>query len=176
MAHPVDDDPVMASAIGRCSNQWTHVETSLARIFAALTQTDFAIAVTVFSVLKSSRSQSELLKKLSKIAPFMTADLRDQLTKYLKTYSALAEARNQLLHNPIGRSVENQVYIMLRSKTPIIGELPYETRPITPSEIDELSAKMRNFNRELIELHRRMIDAHFASLIPRATDHEGRAG
>jgi hypothetical protein len=64
------------------------------------------------------------LKKLAKISAFMTKELRDRLTQNLKTYCALAKARNQLLHNPIERSVENQLYIMLRSPTPTLGELP----------------------------------------------------
>jgi hypothetical protein len=162
MSHPVDDDPVMASAIGRCSNQWTHAEAGLARIFSSLTETNMAVAVTVFSVLKSTRAQSEVLKKLAKIVPFMTKDLRDRLIQILKTYSALAEARNQLLHNPIGRSVENQVYIMSRSKTPVSGELPYHAKPISPSEIDELSAKIKKFNLDLRDLHQAVSDARFA--------------
>lgn len=132
MPHPVDDDPVMASAIGRCSNQWTHAETRLAWIFSHLTKTDIAVAVTVFSFFKATRTQSDVLKKLAKISPFMTRELRDRLTQALRTYRALAEGRNQLLHNPIGRSVENQVYIMLRSQTPVHGELPYQTKPISP--------------------------------------------
>jgi hypothetical protein len=92
----------------------------------------------------------------------MTKDLRDRLIQILKTYSALAEARNQLLHNPIGRSVENQVYIMSRSKTPVSGELPYHAKPISPSEIDELSAKIKKFNLDLRDLHQAVSDARFA--------------
>jgi hypothetical protein len=114
----------MASAIGRCSNQWTHAETALEWIFSSLTKTELTITVTVFSVLKLTRTQSEVLKKLAKISAFMTKELRDRLTQNLKTYCALAKARNQLLHNPIKRSVENQLYIMLRSPTPTLGELP----------------------------------------------------
>jgi hypothetical protein len=152
MPHPVDDDPIMASAIGRCSNQWTHAETRLAWIFSNLTNTDIAIAVTVFSFFKSTRTQRDVLKKLAKLSPFMTEELRERLTKSLKTYCALAEGRNQLLHNPIGRSVENQVYIMLRSQTPAHGELPYHTKPISASEIDELSNSIKTLNLELLDL------------------------
>jgi hypothetical protein len=161
MSHPVDDDPVMASAIGRCSNQWTHAESGLAWIFANLTQTDIAVAVTVFSVLKSTRTQAEVLKKLAKIVPFVTKDLRDRLFKLLKTYSALAEGRNQLLHNPIGRSVENEVYIMLRSQSMVLGEVPYHAKPIAPAEIDELSAKIKKFNIDLRNLHHAITEARF---------------
>jgi hypothetical protein len=162
MPHPVDDDPVMASAIGRCSNQWTHAETRLAWIFSHLTKTDIAIAVTVFSFFKSTRTQRDVLKKLAKISPFMTNELRDRLTQALRTYCALAEGRNQLLHNPIGRSVENQVYIMLRSQTPVHGELPYQSKPISPSEIDELSTNIKNFVLDLRDLEDSIGKARFA--------------
>jgi hypothetical protein len=161
MSHPVDDDPIMASAIGRCSNQWTHAESRLTWIFANLTQTDIVVAVTVFSVFKSTRTQAEVLKKLAKIVPFVTKDLRDRLFKLLKAYSALAEERNQLLHNPVGRSVDNEVYIMLRSPSPVLGELPYHTKPIAPTEIDELAAKIRNLNIDLSNLQHAISDARF---------------
>jgi hypothetical protein len=160
--HPVDDDPVMASAIGRCSNHWTHAETTLAWIFSSLTKTDIATAVTVFSFFKSSRTQRDVLKKLAKISPFMTTELRDRLAQVLRIYGNLAEARNQLLHNPIGRSVEHQVYIMVRSATPVLGEVPYQTKPISPSEIDELSAKIKTFNDDLRDIQQAVSDARFA--------------
>jgi hypothetical protein len=120
-----------------------------------------AIAVTVFSVLKSTRAQAEVLKKLAKIVPFVTKELRDLLFKLLKAYSALAEERNQLLHNPIGRSVENEVYIMLRHPSPVLGEVPYHTKPISPVEIDKLAAKIRNLNIDLSNLHQALSNARF---------------
>lgn len=152
MFHPVDDDPAMASAIGRCSNNWTHAETVLAWIFSSLTNTDHTIAVTVFSFFKSTRTQGDVLRKLAKISTFMTEDLKDRLTHLLKRYSGLAEGRNQLLHNPIGRSVENQIYIMLRSAAPATGEIPYHAKPISPSEIDELSSEIKKFIVDLRDL------------------------
>ena len=154
MPHPVDDDPIMASAIGRCSNQWTHAETRFAWTFSHLTKTD--------SFFKSTRTQRDVLKKLAKISPFMTKDLRDRLTQALRRYCALAEGRNQLLHNPIGRSVENQVYIMLRSQMPIHGEIPYQAKPISPSEIDKLSADIKNFVLDLRDLEDSIGKARFA--------------
>ncbi len=163
MPHPVDDDPAMASAIGRCSNNWTHAETVLAMIFMHLTETDYAIAVTVFSFFKSTRTQKDVLRKLAKLLPFMTADLRDQLTRSLKTYLSLAESRNQLLHNPIGRSVEHQVYIMLRSPIPLPGEVPYQVKPISPSEIDALSAEIKQFVRDLHDLEKAIRTARFTA-------------
>jgi hypothetical protein len=161
MPHPVDDDPVMASAIGRCSNNWTHAETTLAWIFSSLTQTDHTIAVTVFSFFKSTNTQSAVLKKLARISPFMTQDLRDRLTRTLKTYAALAEGRNQLLHNPIGRSITHEVYIMLRTPLPNTGGIPYEAKPIFPSEIDELSAKIKAFVLDLVDLQKAISIAQF---------------
>lgn len=161
MPHPVDDDSVMASAIGRCSNNWTHAETTLAWIFSSLTQTDHTIAVTVFSFFKSTNTQSAVLKKLARISPFMTQDLRDRLTRTLKTYAALAEGRNQLLHNPIGRSITHEVYIMLRTPLPNTGGIPYETKPISPSEIDELSAKIKAFVLDLVDLQKAISRAQF---------------
>jgi hypothetical protein len=152
MSHPVDDDPIMASAIGRCSNNWTHAESVLAWIFGHLTDTTPTIAVTVFSFFKATRTQRDVLNKLAKISPFVTDDLRARLRHVLKTYLALAEERNELLHNPIGRSLENQVYIMLRKTLPEAGTLPYHTRLITPAEIDDLSDRIKRFTSELREI------------------------
>jgi len=166
--HPVDDDPVMASAIGRCSNHWTHAEATLAWIFSSLTKTDIAIAVTVFSFFKSTRTQRDVLTKLAKNSSFMTTELRDRLSQAMRAYLTLAEGRNQLLHNPIGRSVENQVYIMLRNQTPVPGEVPYKAKPISPSEIDELSAKIKTFNADLRDLEQAVSGARFAR--PQDTD------
>jgi hypothetical protein len=146
MSHPVDDDPIMASAIGRCSNNWTHSESALSWIFCHLSNTTPTVAVTVFSFFKATRTQRDVLRKLGKITPFMTDDLNSRLKDALKTYLALAEERNELLHNPIGRSVENQVYIMLRKALPGPGALPYHTKQITPTEIDDLSERIKNFN------------------------------
>jgi hypothetical protein len=149
MTHPVDDDPIMASAIGRCSNNWTHAESVLSWIFSHLTNTTPTVAVTVFSFFKATRTQRDILRKLGKMTPFMTDDLNSRLKDALKTYMALAEERNELLHNPIGRSVENQIYIMLRKAIPEPGALPYHTKSITPAENDDLSERIRNFNLEL---------------------------
>jgi hypothetical protein len=124
--------------------------------------TDIAIAVTVFSFFKSTRTQQAVLKKLARISPFMTMELRDRLTKALRTYCDLAKGRNELLHNPIGRSVENQVYIMLRGQTPIQGEIPYQAKPISPSEIDELSANIKNFVLDLLDIEDSIGKARFA--------------
>src|SRR5438045_7366203 len=104
----------MASAIGRCSNNWTHAEATLSSIFRHLTSTTLPVTVTVFSFFKSTRTQRDVIRKLCKITPFMTDELNTRLNDALKTYLGLAEERNELLHNPIGRSVENQAYIMLR--------------------------------------------------------------
>ncbi|WP_156433490.1 hypothetical protein [Bradyrhizobium retamae] len=161
MTHPVDDDPSMASAIGRCSNNWTHAETTLAWIFCHLTNTTPTVGVTVFSFFKATRTQQDVLRKLGKMTPFMTDDLNLRLKDALKTYVALAEERNELLHNPIGRRVENQVYIMLRTALPTPGELPYRTRPITPTEIDDLSTRIRTFNLELRAVEGAIRDAKF---------------
>jgi hypothetical protein len=164
MSHPVDDDPIMASAIGRCSNNWTHAESALSWIFSHLTDTTPTVAVTVFSFFKQTRTQREVLKKLAKMAPFMTDDLNSRLKDALKTYLALAEERNELLHNPIGRSVENQVYIMLKKPLPEPGELPYHSKKITPTEIDDLSERIKNFNLVLRAVEQAIRDAKIAHL------------
>jgi hypothetical protein len=161
MQHPVDDDPIMASAIGRCSNNWTHAESVLSWMFSHLTNTTPPVAVTVFSFFKSTRTQRDILTKLGKITPFMTDDLNSRLKDALKIYIALAEERNELLHNPIGRSLENQVYIMLRTARPEPGAIPYHTKSITPAEIDDLSERIKNFNLELRAIENAIRDARF---------------
>lgn len=132
-------------------------------IFMELTEIDYAIAVTVFSFFKSTHTQRSVLKKLAKQVSFMTDELRDRLNGTLKAYLSLAEGRNELLHNPIGRSVEHQVYIMLRSSAPLAGETPYLAKPISPSEIDALSVKIKELVRELYDIDRAIRAARFAA-------------
>jgi hypothetical protein len=161
MQHPVEDDPVMAAAIGRCSNNWTHAEAVLSSMFGYLTDTTTTIAVTVFSFFKSAHTQADVLRKLARITPFMNDDLNSRLKGALKSYLRLAEERNELLHNPIGRSVENQVYIMLRKRLPEPGELPYHAKPITPTEIDDLSERIKNLNSEIRAIEQAVCTAKF---------------
>jgi hypothetical protein len=148
--HPVDDDPVMASAIGRCSNAWTHCEAILTRIFASLTGLELKTAVIIFSAFRATRTQSEVLQKLIRLGDF-PKNLSDQLAADLKLYQQLAERRNELLHNPIGRSVENQIYIMLRAPQRE-GDIPYFAKPIEPAEIDNLADQIRGLTTSLLEI------------------------
>ena len=158
-SHPVDDDPIMASAIGRCSNSWTHAETTLAWIFVHLTDMKYAVAVTVFSFFKATRTQRDVLKKNGKITPFMTNELNKQLADALKAYCRIAEERNQLLHNPIGRSVENQVYQMIRTTLPNVDEVPYEMKLISPAEIDGLTKRIKDMTFDLRVVERAISEA-----------------
>jgi hypothetical protein len=133
----------LASAIGRCSNNWTHAEIRLASIFGHLTNTTLTVAVTVFSFFKATHNQRSVIKKLCKITPFITDDLNTRLNCALKEYIALAEARNELLHNPIGRSVENEVCIMLRTTIPDANKIPYHTKPLRQPKL-MISQKDKN--------------------------------
>jgi hypothetical protein len=101
------------------------------------------------------------------MAPFMSDGLRIQLNVCLRGYLGLAEARNELLHNPIGRSVENQVYIMLRSKSPEPGKVPYHTKPITPAEIDDLSQRIKNLKVQLREVEKAIQAAKYSPPLSR---------
>jgi hypothetical protein len=51
---------------------------------------------------------------------------------------------------------------MLRSPTPTLGELPYRTKPISPAEIDDPSAKIKQSNVDLRNLQKAISDARFA--------------
>jgi hypothetical protein len=118
-----------------------------------------SVGVTVFSFFKATHTQQAVLRKLGKMTPFMTDDLNSRLKESLKTYIALAEERNELLHNPIGRSLENEVYIMLRKMAPEPGALPYHAKQIKPAEIDNLSERIRNFNLTLRAVERAVSEA-----------------
>jgi hypothetical protein len=56
----------------------------------------------------------------------------------------LADERNRLLHNPIG--INEQLYIMLRAKSPQPGAIPYRTEAISIETIDILSSRIATFN------------------------------
>src|SRR5438270_642419 len=71
---PVDENPELAAAIGRCSNNWAHAESRLAVIFCLLSKTDLTTAVTIFSFFKATRMQTDVLKRLGKISPLMTPE------------------------------------------------------------------------------------------------------
>jgi hypothetical protein len=51
---------------------------------------------------------------------------------------------------------------MLRTQTPVHGELPYQTKPISPSEIDELSTNIKNFNLDLRDIEDSIRKARFS--------------
>jgi hypothetical protein len=152
MPGPVDESIELAAAIGRCSNDWTHAETQLALLFSVLSKMEMTSAVTVFSFFKNVRTQSEVLKRLAKVSPIGVSDENLQiLSRILRLYEDLAVERNKIGHNPIGRTPdENALYIMLRRKSPPVGELPYETAPISIEAIDRISARIKKFNLILI--------------------------
>jgi hypothetical protein len=141
---PVDENTELAAAIGRCSNNWAHAETRLVFIFCLLSKTDLTIAVTIFSFFKATRMQIDVLKRLGKISPLMTSEKSELLTDLMKEYQSLAQERNRLLHNPIGMSEE--LYIMLRDNSPVLGTIPYKTEAISIEMIDDLSSRISIFN------------------------------
>jgi len=51
---------------------------------------------------------------------------------------------------------------MLRSQTPSHGEVPYQSKPISSSEIDELSNSIKTLNRDLRDLQDLISKARFA--------------
>lgn len=154
MPGPVDENIDLAAAIGRCSNDWSHAEYQLALLFSVLSKMDITSAVTVFSFFRSVRTQSEALKQLAKVSPLnLSGDNLRTLGRLMKLYEDLAGRRNKIAHNPIGRTPdENALYIMLRRKSPPIGELPYESVPISVEEIDELATEITTFNVALMAL------------------------
>jgi hypothetical protein len=121
---PVDEDIQLAAAIGRCSNNWAHAETRLAIIFCLLSKTDLTTAVIIFSNFRATRTQSDVLRQLGKISPLVSPQQLQLLTDLMKEYQFLADDRNRLLHNPIG--MNEQLYIMLRDKSPQVGAIPYK--------------------------------------------------
>jgi hypothetical protein len=147
---PVDSDIELAASIGRCSNNWAQAETRLAIIFCLLSKTDLTTAVTIFSFFKATRMQIDVLKRLGKISPLMTPHKLELLTDLMKEYQSLAEGRNRLLHNPIGMNEE--LYIMLRDRSPDPGAVPYKTEAISIQTIDDLSSRISVFNLKAIML------------------------
>ncbi len=141
---PVDENIELAAAIGRCSNNWAHAETRLTIIFCLLSKTDLTTAVTIFSFFKATRTQSDVLKRLGKLSPLVTLEKFELLTDLMKEYQSLADERNRLLHNPIGMNEE--LYIMLREKSPQPGTIPYKTEAISIESIDDLSSRIAVFN------------------------------
>jgi hypothetical protein len=152
---PVDENIELAAAIGRCSNNWAHAESRLTILFCILAGTDLTTGVIIFSHFRATRAQSDVLKRLSKLSPLMTPPRLELLNDLLKEYQSLADERNQLIHNPIGRA-EDELYIMLRDKTPLSGSIPYKTEPISIELIDDLSMRISTFNLKALILNQAM--------------------
>lgn len=152
---PVDNDIELAAAIGRCSNDWAHAEYMLAVLFSILDPLDLTTAVTIFSCFKSTRAHAEVLNRVAAVSPLkLSATDKAALKKTLREYEEIAHERNKIAHNPIGISPEEQeLYIMLRRKNPGIGELPYETQPISAKMIDALALRIQEFNMMIIVLN-----------------------
>jgi hypothetical protein len=147
---PVDNNIELAAAIGRCSNNCAHAESRLVIIFCLLSKTDLTTAVTIFSSFKATRTQIDVLKRLGKISPLMTAEKFELLADVMKEYQRLADERNRLLHNPIG--MNEALYIMLRDNSPDPGAIPYKTEAISIEAIDDLSSRISGFNLKAIIL------------------------
>jgi hypothetical protein len=156
---PVDENTELAAAIGRCSNSWAHAESRLAIIFCLLSKTDLTTAVTIFSFFKATRMQIDVLKRLGKISPLMKPQKLELLTDLMKEYQSLAGERNRLLHNPIGMNEE--LYIMLRDKSPDPGAIPYKTEAISIEAIDDLSSRISGFNLKAIILSQEISGIRF---------------
>jgi hypothetical protein len=123
---------------------WAHAETRLAIIFCLLSKTDLTTAVIIFSNFRATRTQSDVLRQLGKISPLVSPQQLQLLTDLMKEYQTLADERNRLLHNPIG--MNDQLYIMLRDKSPQAGAIPYKPEPISIETIDNLSSRIAMFN------------------------------
>jgi hypothetical protein len=147
---PVNENIELAAAIGRCSNNWAHAESRLAIIFCLLSKTDLTTGVAIFSFFKATRMQIDVLKRLGKISPLVTAEKFELLTDLMKEYQGLAHERNRLLHNPIG--INEELYIMLRDNAPDPGTVPYKTEAISIEAIDDLSSRISGFNLKAIIL------------------------
>jgi hypothetical protein len=156
---PVDEDIQLAAAIGRCSNNWAHAETRLTILFCLLSKTDLTTAVIIFSCFKATRTQSDVLKRLGKISPLVNPQQFELLAGLMKEYQTLADERNRLLHNPIGMNEE--LYIMLRDKSPQPGAIPYKTEAISVESINDLSSRIATFNLKATILGNAISGLHF---------------
>ena len=145
MGAPLDDDAELAAALGRMVGAWSHLEYRLTVLFAMLTEMDLNMAAAVFDFFKSTSTQIDVMRRVSRLSPRATDKSRASLGTALKTYQRLAPLRNALAHNPFGWDDPEQtdVYIMEKTKgVPGFDGLPYRKRQITVEKVNDLRAEI----------------------------------
>lgn len=163
MAHPVDDNPELAAAIGRMTNKWGHVEYRLALIFSMLAGLDLATGPTIFDFFKSTSIQKQVLLRLARLAPFCTDTITSTLEDVLIEYENLAKERNEISHNPFGQTLEQELYIMVKLKKPKAGESVYFAKPIAIEDINSAAVKIEALTVKFLAVLDLVWEAKFGS-------------
>lgn len=148
MNTPVDDDPALAASIGRATAHWSLVELQVQTMFWHLLDTPLQVAVAVFSFFKTVRTQRDVLVRLAKIAFKDHPAGVEAVRTTMKSYVALSERRNALIHAPFGLDGKENppsLYKMLRATE---GEFPYRTEPISTPAIDALTDEIKSLGKD----------------------------
>ena len=144
MTSPLKADKELAAALGRMTGAWSHIEVLLTMLFMLLTRMPFILAAGIFDFFRNTHMQSRVLKRVAELGTVYNETNRALLKEVLGEYQALADRRNELAHNPFGWSEPETLsglYVMNKTQgKPGIDGIPYQTRPVTVQEIDQLTA------------------------------------
>jgi hypothetical protein len=153
MGAPLDDDPELAAALGRMVGAWSNLEYLWTLQFAKFTGMELNMAAGVFDFFKSTRTQCDVLRRLGKISPQSSDEIREGLKIALKLYQELADRRNMLAHNPFGWTTgdEPELYIMEKTKgVPWPDGIPFRRTPIKVEDLNDLRDDIQVLMRTMI--------------------------
>ena len=92
--------PDLTSAIGNCIALWSYADNEIANLLGILLETDSEVAIEVFSKLRRSASQIEVLGSAAKIK--LAGEDLEFYTAMISAYASLEQQRNALAHGCFG--------------------------------------------------------------------------
>lgn len=160
----VDDDPVLAAAIGRATAHWSALELELLSLFSLFSGLHDTRGAAIFGFFKSVRTQGDMILTLAGLCPSTTPESLTLLNTFMRDYQAAAGKRNRLLHNPFGLNEDGTPYQMVRRKQFRRAEKWYELRNTSEAEINAFGEEIRFLRAKGHELWRQFLIAEIRNV------------
>lgn len=166
MANPIDDDDRLAMAIGRAVSHWAHAEMHLASVFARITGLSLTMAVTIFQMFRSVRTQRECLSTVAKVSTNCEESDTATLASILADYEKLAKKRNEIAHNALGwhGADERKLYRVKRERVDKPDAFPYSPVFFSVEEVEALTVEVKSLVRRISKFNESLINRELAKL------------
>jgi hypothetical protein len=163
----IDDDAVLAAAIGRATAHWSALELDLVSFFNLFSGLHDPHGPAIFGFFKSVRTQGDMILTLANLYPSITRERFAALSAFLRDYQAASGKRNRLLHNPFGLNEDGTPYQVVRRKQFRRTEKWYELRNTSEAEINAFAEEIKTLRAKGHELWRLFLIAEIHSVSTR---------